>query len=564
MKEQTDTRYVDLLVAGTDNVAQVHLTTLADGVPNDLPHRETMRAVLTLVSVFVSPTSRWHGDPTVVVVMHSLLDHLESIQGPNGLFDGDNLSSPPDSSFTINDLCLADEIIERHGAAELASVSERLTSIASRAIPALILGGVHTPNHRWELCSALARLNSRWPNAAIPPRIDDWLAEGIDVDASGIYSERSPNYAAYVSNPSLLSVARLHGRPDLLDIVRANLRATTALTEADGEVETIQSRRQDQRERFSVSSFLSQFRWFAIQDDDAEFSRVTDAIVGAGLREPERHLAELLVEPILARPLPVPSTYANEATTWFPTIGLARSRSDAVSLTVFGGSDFGRTRRIASGLSNSAVFLRMRSGAAILDSVRLSPQFFDLGAFRASSIEPDNGNYILRERRISGYYQPLQAEDLSSTGDYDLTDEGRFFGSMSFPKRDLSMLSLDTTVVVTPRDDGADIAVTFDGALTDYSLELVFRDGGVLSGVESHGDGYQLRGGTGTYRVGNDSIRFCPAEESHIANARPPRFDEGEMFEYVGGNDRIPGTRVLIGGTTGEPFVLSLRSGAAT
>lgn len=561
MTEQTDAHYVGLLVMGTDKVATEHLAAFADGIPADLPHRETMRAVLTLASVFVSPSSRWHRDASLMGTMDGLLTHLESIQGASGLFDGDNLSSPPDSSFTINDLCLADEIIERHGGGELARIADRLATIAGLALPALLVGGVHTPNHRWELCSAIARIHSRWPHDSIPPRIDEWLAEGIDVDAAGIYSERSPNYAAYVSNPSLLSIARLHDREDLLDVVRANLRATTALTEADGEVETIQSRRQDQRERFSVASFLSQYRWFAIHDGDAEFARVVNAIVAAGPREHERHLAELLAEPLLARAVPTPAAQAATSTTWFPTIGLARTRTDETSLTVFGGSDFARTGRIASGLSNSAVFLRMRSGAAVLDAVRLSPQFFDLGAFRAGSIAATDGGYVLHERRISGYYQPLGPEDLSPTGDYELTDEGRFFGSMSFPKRDLSMLTLDTTVTVTPLDDGADITVTFDGALTDYSLELVFREGGVLSGVVPLGDGFRLDGGTGAYEVGGDSIRFGPAEGSTICASRPPRFDEGEMFEYVGGNDRIPGKRVLIGGTTDEPFVLSLRSG---
>ena len=65
-------------------------------------------------------------------------------------------------------------------------------------------GGVHTPNHRWEICKALAHLHHLWPSRLLLARINDWLGEGIDQDADGEYSERSPNYASEVTNRSLV------------------------------------------------------------------------------------------------------------------------------------------------------------------------------------------------------------------------------------------------------------------------------------------------------------------------------------------------------------------------
>jgi hypothetical protein len=555
----TDQPYIDLLVGGADDVAAEHVAAFAAGVPVETPHRETMRAVLALVSVYVSPGSRHHGAAAVLPVVDALVAHLEGIQNAAGLFDGDNLSSPPDSSFTVNDLCIAQEILAGHPHAALAGTADRLRAIALRALPALLAGGVHTPNHRWELASALARIDALWPHPSIAPRIDAWLAEGIDVDEHGIYSERSPNYAAYVSNPALMAIAHAHDRPDLLDPVRANLRTTIELTSPDGEVETVQSRRQDQREVFHARSFLSQYRWFAIVDGAGDFARVVEEIIARGVSEPVRHLAELLADPVLARALPEVAPAASEARLFLPAIGLAHERSDDASLTVFGGSDFARTRRIASGLSNSAIFLRMRRGAAILESLRLSPQFFDLGAFRAGSIEPDGDSLVLRESRTSGYYQPLAGADLSPTGDYALVDEGRFFGSMDFGRRALSPISLETTVTVASVENGADVSVGFQGAVTDYSLELVFRPGGVLTGAATQGDHFVLTDGVGGYTVDGDTVSFGAADGSSILAGRAPRFDEGEMFEYVGGNDRVPGVRVLIGGRTDVPFTLALR-----
>ncbi|WP_211265723.1 hypothetical protein [Actinacidiphila oryziradicis] len=66
---------------------------------------------------------------------------------------------------------------------------------------------MHTPNHRWLVCAALARIHARWPDPSYTRRIDDWLAEGIDQLPGGEYSERSPNYAASVTNPALLTIA---------------------------------------------------------------------------------------------------------------------------------------------------------------------------------------------------------------------------------------------------------------------------------------------------------------------------------------------------------------------
>ena len=115
-----------------------------------------------------------------------------------------------------------------------------------RSARALAEGGVHTPNHRWEICKALAHLNHLWPSRLLMARINDWLGEGIDQDAEGEYSERSPNYASEVTNRSLLAVARLADKPRLLDNVRRNLDLTLYRLQPNGEVETVQSRRQDQ------------------------------------------------------------------------------------------------------------------------------------------------------------------------------------------------------------------------------------------------------------------------------------------------------------------------------
>ena len=144
-------------------------------------------------------------------------------RGFRGLFEGgDNVQSPPDSAFTINDACDVHHLL-RDADAALVPLREALAAVIRAAAPALLAGGVHTPNHRWELSAALARIHRSFPDDRLVARVDEWLAEGVDIDADGWFSERSPNYAAAVSIPSLTAIADILDRPALRAAVLRNL-----------------------------------------------------------------------------------------------------------------------------------------------------------------------------------------------------------------------------------------------------------------------------------------------------------------------------------------------------
>jgi hypothetical protein len=122
-----------------------------------LAHRPAMGRLLAMVTVFTEPGSRFYGAGFdgaggLRKPMAGCLDRLEQLQGPTGLFDGTNLCSPPDSAFTLNDVCLALGLIRALDTPPdpvLAEVDARLSGIVSRATDAMVAGGVHTPNHRW-------------------------------------------------------------------------------------------------------------------------------------------------------------------------------------------------------------------------------------------------------------------------------------------------------------------------------------------------------------------------------------------------------------------------------
>ncbi|MER6425179.1 hypothetical protein [Streptomyces sp. NPDC001137] len=530
------------------------------------PHRALARRVKTLVAAYRSPESALHGSERAVAAALTHLRTLRSLQTASGLFaGGDNVQSPPDSAFTVNDVCDA-HVLAAGAGPELDEVTAALAEIAGAATGPLLTGGVHTPNHRWELSAALARLHRSFPDDRLLARVEEWLAEGVDIDADGLYSERSAVYASIVTNPSLLLLAEVLGRGDLLDAVERNLTATLDLIRPDGTVETVHSRRQDQRQSFALWPYLPHYRLLAIRTGRGDFARAARLAAADGINDPDL-LAQTLLTPDLCRALPAPDAEQLPRDRYLPTARLAVHASATAHTVVYGGSDVPEHRRIRSGLACNPTFLRLFAGAAVLDAVRLSRVFFDLGPFRAADMErlADN-RYRLTQTLTTAYYQPLPKDHRRDDGAYRLVDEGRFSAAMAFPDRPQDEVSHTTRVEVDLRDDGADLRIDISGPSVPWALELTFRPGGEPHGAVPLGDGrWCLTTEPLTYRVGDDEIRVEAAVETGEPLAGPDssdvlRYDPGQDYTVVGGTDATTGNRVYLGGHGPQTLTLTLRA----
>jgi hypothetical protein len=557
-------------------------------------HRGVMAMVKAAVVCVLHPGSRWYGDDAVVARAGEWLADLEALQAPSGLFSsGDNLASPPDSAFTITDVAAVTSLLRVHGydrspaasghaatergatagatslpgspAAPLRDLHDRLTAVLAAAAGALLVGGVHTPNHRWELGGALARTGALLGDAALLARARTWLAEGVDVDDDGLYSERSPNYAAYVSNHSLTALADLLDRPDLHEVVHRSLHTQLDLTDDRGNVETVQSRRQDQNGPYPLGPFAGQLRRAAVRHACARCANGARRAAEAPEVDAVDILAQQLTEPDLAGPLPETGADAGllgaapdaPARRHFRDARLLLDqRRGGARLTVYGGSDVPATGRIASGLACNPTFLRARLGGTGVESVRLSRDFFGLGPFRASTIDVDGDRVLLREQVSAAYYQPLTGAALDPAGRYALEHEGRFAAAMSFSGRARDVVTLATTVQVDLRDDGADLTVTTDGPATGHALEIALAPGGELTGVEERGDGrYELVEGHARYVQGGQTLVIGPGQGS--GPERPPLYRPGEAYTFLGGTDALGGTRLYL--TWRSPGTVTVR-----
>ncbi|WP_029150452.1 hypothetical protein [Microbacterium indicum] len=495
------------------------------------PHRESMRRAKLLVAAYLAPAGRFSGEASLIEQAGEYARALTTLQTPSGLFSGgDNVESPPDSGFTLNDVGDILALIEASMDPALETLGAGLAGIARTAIPAMLTGGVHTPNHRWELAAALARLLRVAPDtAAVRSRIDQWLAEGIDIDADGQFSERSANYAAHVSLPALFAMAGELARPDLLEIAHRNLLSLVGAIHDDATVETVHSRRQDQCEpSFALAPLLVPLRRAALATGDETLAWAASVAARADIAEPQTVLADILLHPEIAEELPEASVRPVGRFSW-PESGLVIDRNLTRAVTVFGGSDYAKHRRIRSGLANNPTFLRIHAGEVVIESVRLSREFFGLGPFRADEMAEGDGGIDLGESVTGSYYQPLAPEHRRSHGVYPVVDEGRFSAAMAFGERARTDVELTTRIRVIPTLDGVDLDLSIDGPQTAWSLEIAFRPGGVLDGS--------------IYRAGDDAVRVETSASVGTGFYRP-----GEDYTYLGGTDAMPGPRLYVTG----------------
>ncbi len=210
--EQVDNRFLDTLTRVNDLQIPTTLSSYQEQIDSLSSPRTLAQSALRLVSAYVNPRGQNFHSSALLGPLNDLLDALADRQNPSGLYDIGNLDSPPDTSFVISDLGMGYELLSQDTQSATVVAREKYAAIMQRSARSLTEGGVHTPNHRWEICKALAHLNHLWPSRLVMSRINDWLGEGIDQDAEGEYSERSPNYASEVTNRSLLAIARLAGK----------------------------------------------------------------------------------------------------------------------------------------------------------------------------------------------------------------------------------------------------------------------------------------------------------------------------------------------------------------
>jgi hypothetical protein len=438
-------------------------------------------------AAYLHPQSRYHGDGLLVERIKLAAQFLQRIQRPDGCIDllETNFDSTPDTGFVMHPVCTAACLAQRNGHAELVGT---LAPFIRKAAGALAVGGIHTPNHRWVVSSALAQANEIFPDPRYVRRIDQWLAEGIDIDDDGQYTERSTSVYNTVCDRALVVLAVKLRRPELLEPVRKNLQAMMYLLHANYEVVTEISRRQDRDQRATMGGYWFPLRYLAATDRDGRFLDIAERFTPANAS-----LAALMEYPEIHDNLPglvpPPSDFEKD----FRGLGVVRYRRGEVSATI---------------LNDDSTFFTLRSGAAVIESVRFATAFFGKGQLVPQKYSKAGADWILEQNLEAPYYQPLDPPQRVTPSTW---------ASLRSKRRTSEVCSLRQKCTITETRSGFKLRIQASG--TDgvpAAIEIHLRDGGELTGCEKTAEGVCfLKSGFASYSAGGRRVRFGPALHAH-------------------------------------------------
>ncbi len=498
--------------------------------------------------------SMYYKSNVLVEKLNQLMDVMLKEQYSDGTLDaGGNRQSPPDTAFILEYICPAVAVLNQDKQRDLEGVRNKMKTFIINAGEAMVTGGVHTPNHRWVVSAALANINSLYPDAKYVRRIDEWMAEGIYINADGHYSERSGIYSVVIDK-ALITIARLLNRPELLAIVSKNLTTYFYYMEPNGDLVTVDSKRQDQFMNITIAKFYLPYRYMAIHTNNPMFTYMASTIENLPDFTNETLSGSLLFfmeHKDLQKPLPALTKVDNDYEKFFALSNLARIRRGKTSITLFGGND--KPVLIVSGRSSNPNFLMYRKGDAVLKYMRLSSSFFRMGYFSGDGIEKIGNKYILKETKAADYYQPLAPEFRKADGDYQLSEskDGRFWNKMDFDNRIASNVKKQITVIEIEENNGA-LSLDFkvDGPPNvEITIEMCFKEGTEIAGATLGEKGnYFLKSGTAQLSMGADAIQIGPGiyEHQSVSNL------DSEEYTYHQGSLRTEGLHVYITGFT--PF----------
>jgi hypothetical protein len=467
--------------------------------------QDTSGFISALSCAACAPDSKYFNSAELVEPLRRAFTYLLAAQHADGTVDyyATNFHSNPDTAFVIEVVSPAYSLLRASKSPALAAAATDLGTFIKRGGDGLITGGLHTPNHRWVVCAALAWTNSFFPDARYVARADQWLAETIDLDPDGQYTEKSTTVYSPIVNQALINVARLLNRPALLEPVRRNLEMTLYYVHPDGEVVTEASRRQDRHTRGSMARYYLSYRTLALHDGNGRFAAMARQIE-RNARSQIGELAAFLTEPALLRDLPPDAPLPTDYAKHFAYSNLARIRRGARSGTI---------------LANNTTIFSFRHGAAALEAVRFASAFFGKGQFNADLLEVRDGRYVLRQKLEGPYFQPLTAAQIA-TGDHTKMAPNGTLANDSRAARARSEVQVQESVV-TVTEAGGKFSLEIAVGGTDHvpvSIELAFRAGGKLTGVEPIAgatDAFLLKSGTGRYTLGADVIEFGPGRVEH-------------------------------------------------
>ncbi len=471
--------------------------------------------VMPMTAAYCCPDSVFYHDRKVYDRIISGLSYIRGVQHENGLFDyiTCNFFSAPDTAFCLKKLLpvyeyllgrqgryplgkvgeissQAGEVTGKSGKAcgkkEMVSTEEgkicenkeiipgkdeaeegekeictRLGEIIEDGAKGMLLGGFHTPNHRWAIASILMACSRLFANPGMEAAAYDYLKEGIDCNADGEYSEKSAGNYNRVNNDAMILLTRVTGDASYEQHAIRNLRMMFTYLEPDGSVFTANSTRFDKDLLVYPTDYYKEYLQMGVKYDIPEFLQMCNTIFDL-VGEKRIAAPDCLIWFLLCpqyRELEYRGSYrSGDYHAYYGDSGIARCRSGRYTYTVM------------KGKSN---FFYIHNGTMKLE-MKVCGSFCEHRAFKAEEMERlADGEYHLRQVMRGWYYLPF--EEAPPTSDWWKMDNA------SRPKKSGPDMQID--VWVKEVEGGVDIRVKTSGVEdAPWRMELAFSGVNFLTG----------------------------------------------------------------------------------
>ncbi|MHA6484889.1 hypothetical protein ACX1C1_23655 [Paenibacillus sp. strain BS8-2] len=483
--------------------------------------QELGRLVLML-PLYCQQSSSYYRDKDLLSVMEDLGDALLGIQLPSGnvsLYNC-NIDSPPDTAFTSHLVGTLLQLALRDAGPEAAKVTSSLTTFMERAIPALLTGGIHTPNHRWVMAAALAKLEELFGGNEYRERAFQFLNEGLDITEYGEWTERSNSIYNAICSYYLYTVGSVFDHKPSMEAASLTLHMMRYMMHPGDTIATEYSGRQDlgavayMDDRYYVAYYL-----LASYDQDSDLAGMAQMAERTAPRgslallhwmlEPERmKLPHVIAQPNENYTILFGENNQVRVPNKVPYLGplvkhphgaaVLRHRRDKLSITVMAGQP-------------ECMYLQY--GNARICGIKLGVGWFGIGAAAFPGITKLNEERYRMEIELEGcYFGPLADEHTKHAN-------GSYVDFPNHLREKTSVVKMKAAIEVTLLDDGMDVRVISNEANGLYLQAVcMFDENGSLSGdgLERTGPATsRLSYGNALYTNGNDCIRIEGGAHEH-------------------------------------------------
>lgn len=510
-------RYMQYLIQSaerrTDNFLAEQVKNPADlqygGIRgNTWEAKPTIYALATAVAVYLNRESRFYKSERLYQGMRLALDFVKRTQRGDGYFDypSCNFRSAPDTAFCFKRLYAAWRLLKKYEPDNVPGVAElqqEYLPIMHKALEAILVGGFHTPNHRWGIAAALLQGADLFAaekdfSAKLKARAELYLAEGIDGDDDGEYAERSTgNYNAVVNN-AMIAMYEQTRDPSFLGYVRRNLSMMLYYIDPDDTIFTQNSTRQDKGKKEYAGKYFYQYLFMACVEENPVFDGAAHKIIKDGMERGDP--APDCLHIVMAHDEMMTHTFARYGfldtyRKFFRHSGVLRVKTEKYGYTVIKGK---------------SAFLFFQTGNTPI-YVKVGESYCNVRNFVPEEIQPLEDGCVLKGTAEGWYYLPF--EEAPGTSDW---------WAMDHTKREkLISSTLQVTFVVRELENGLEFSVKTEGLdRLPLRFELCIPAGTVLENEHfwlksAAGENMILREGSLSLHHEENTLCFGPGFGEH-------------------------------------------------